>query len=66
MWKKQLTLKERYNIWASLKRGITQKEIVEKKNRIGDFEIDTAIGLNHVGALVTIVDRKSKYTIIGV
>jgi len=39
-------------------------KIVEKKNRIGDFEIDTVIGLNHVGALVTVVDRKSKYTII--
>ena len=39
-------------------------KIVEKKNRIGDFEIDTVIGLNHVGALVTVVDRKSKYAII--
>ena len=39
-------------------------KIVEKKNRIGDFEIDTVIGLNHIGALVTVVDRKSKYTII--
>ena len=39
-------------------------KIVEKKNRIGDFEIDTVIGLNHIGALVTVVDRKSKYAII--
>jgi len=39
-------------------------KIVERKNRIGDFEIDTVIGLNHVGALVTVVDRKSKYAII--
>jgi IS30 family transposase len=39
-------------------------KIVEKKNRIGDFEIDTVIGRHHVGALVTIVDRKSKYAII--
>ena len=39
-------------------------KIVERKNRIGDFEIDTVIGLNHIGALVTVVDRKSKYTII--
>jgi len=39
-------------------------KIVEKKNRIGDFEIDTVIGLNHVGALVTVVDRKSKYALI--
>lgn len=39
-------------------------KIVEKKYSIGDFEIDTVIGLNHIGALVTVVDRKSKYAII--
>lgn len=39
-------------------------KIVEKKRRIGDFEIDTVIGKNHIGALVTVVDRKSKFTLI--
>lgn len=39
-------------------------KIVEKKSRIGDFEIDTVIGKNHIGALVTVVDRKSKFTLI--
>jgi transposase, IS30 family len=39
-------------------------KIVEKKSRIGDLEIDTVIGKNHVGALVTVVDRKSKFTLI--
>ena len=39
-------------------------KIVERKNRIGDFEIDTMIGRHHIGALVTVVDRKSKYAII--
>ena len=39
-------------------------KIVERKNRIGDFEIDTVIGKHHVGALVTVVDRKSKFTLI--
>lgn len=39
-------------------------KIVEKKNRIGDFEIDTVIGRHHIGALVTVVDRKSKFAII--
>jgi len=39
-------------------------KIVERKNRIGDFEIDTVIGRHHVGALVTVVDRKSKFTLI--
>lgn len=39
-------------------------EIVGKKARIGDWEIDTVIGKNHQGALVTIVDRVSKFTLI--
>lgn len=39
-------------------------KIVEEKSRIGDLEIDTVIGKNHIGALVTVVDRKSKFTII--
>ena len=39
-------------------------EIVEQKTRIGDWEIDTVIGKNHQGALVTIVDRMSKFTLI--
>jgi len=39
-------------------------EIVAEKTRIGDWEIDTVIGKNHQGALVTIVDRFSKFTLI--
>ena len=39
-------------------------EVVETKTRIGDWEIDTVIGKNHKGALVTIVDRVSKFTLI--
>ncbi len=39
--------------------------IVDTKCRVGDYEIDTVIGKAHKGALVTIVDRKSKYTLIG-
>lgn len=38
--------------------------IVEAKLRIGDWEIDTVIGKNHQGALVTLVDRVSKFTLI--
>lgn len=37
-------------------------DIVEKKERVGDWEIDTIIGKNHVGAIVSLVDRASKYT----
>ena len=32
-------------------------EIVDKKERIGDLEIDLAIGKDHKGALLTINDR---------
>ena len=38
--------------------------IVAEKTRIGDWEIDTVIGQNHQGALVRIVDRVSKFTLI--
>jgi len=39
-------------------------KIVEKKNRIGDLEIDTIVGKGHKGFLVTVVDRKSKFVLI--
>jgi IS30 family transposase len=38
--------------------------IVEKKSRIGDWEGDTIIGAKHKGAILTLVERKSKYTIM--
>ena len=38
--------------------------VVDQRSRIGDFEIDTVIGKNHKQALVTIVDRHSKLTLI--
>lgn len=37
-------------------------EIVDTKERIGDWEIDTLIGKNRKGVLVTAVERKTKYT----
>lgn len=36
--------------------------IVETKERVGDFEIDTIVGARHRGAIVSIVDRKTKIT----
>ena len=36
--------------------------IVEQKSRIGDWEGDLIIGVKHQGALLTYVDRKSKFT----
>ena len=38
--------------------------IVEDKSRIGDFEGDLVIGKNHKGALATLVDRHSKFSLI--
>ena len=35
--------------------------IIETKSRFGDLEIDTIIGKNHKQAILTIVDRKTKY-----
>lgn len=39
--------------------------IVEQRERIGDYEIDTMVGKGRTGYLVTLVDRKSKHTLIG-
>ena len=39
--------------------------IVEKKARIGDWEADLVSGAHHRGFLVTLVERRSKYTLIG-
>ena len=39
-------------------------KIIETKKRFGDFEVDTIIGKDHKGAIVTLVDRKSKFTLM--
>ncbi|MEZ4908378.1 MAG: hypothetical protein R2771_12220 [Saprospiraceae bacterium] len=39
-------------------------KIVDEKNRFGDFEIDTVIGKNHKGALLTMNDRVSSLVFI--
>ena len=38
--------------------------IVEKRTRIGDWELDTIIGKNHQEAIVSLTERKSRYTLI--
>jgi IS30 family transposase len=37
--------------------------VVDAKSRIGDWEIDTVIGKGHSGALVTVVERVTKFTV---
>ena len=39
-------------------------EIINNKERYGDWEIDTIIGKNHKGAIVTVVERKSSFILI--
>lgn len=39
--------------------------VVDQRSRKGDWEGDTVVGSEHRGALVTVVERKSKYTLIG-
>jgi len=39
--------------------------VVDERERVGDWEADTIVGKNHKGALVTDVERKSKYSLIG-
>lgn len=38
--------------------------IVEEKSRVGDWEIDTIIGAAHKGAVVSMVERHSKFTLL--
>lgn len=39
-------------------------DVVEKRERVGDFEGDTIVGSDNSGSLVTHVDRMSGYTLI--
>ena len=40
-------------------------KIVDEKQRIGDWEADLVSGAKHKGFLVTLVERKSKFALIG-
>lgn len=39
-------------------------EIVDKRERLGDWEADTIIGAGKRGAIVSLVDRKSRFTLL--
>jgi len=38
-------------------------QVVEDRSRVGDWEIDLVIGKGHSGALVTIVERQTSFTV---
>jgi len=40
-------------------------EVVNKRERLGDWEDDTIIGVRHSGALLSVVERKSGLTLLG-
>ena len=39
-------------------------EYIDKKERIGDWEGDLIVGKGHMSAMLTLVERKTKYTVI--
>ena len=39
--------------------------IVESRTRLGDWEGDTIVGKGHQGVLISMVERKSRYTVLG-
>lgn len=44
--------------------GIDQRpSLVENRSRVGDWEGDTVVGRKHLGGLVTMVERKTRYTL---
>ena len=47
------------------KRSIDERpQIVNEKSRFGDWEADTIIGHHHKGCMVTLVERKTKLTLV--
>lgn len=38
-------------------------KVVDKRSRIADWEGDTVVGCGHQGVLITLVERKSRYTL---
>lgn len=48
------------------RKGIEMRPaIVDEKSRIGDWEGDTIVGKEHKGAVVSLVERKSFFTLLG-
>jgi transposase, IS30 family len=44
------------------RRDIEERDpVIETRTRLGDFEGDTVMGAKHQGAIVTLVDRKSRF-----
>jgi IS30 family transposase len=45
--------------------GIEERPaVVAAKSRVGDWEADTVVGAGHAQAIVTVVERKTRYTVL--
>ncbi len=73
LWKNLRSQKQRKKRYGKMERRGTipdrlsiddRPAIVETRSRIGDWEADTVIGKNHRQAIVSIVERKTGYTLI--
>jgi IS30 family transposase len=58
-YRKRGALKDKRGILPNRVPICERPQVVEQRERLGDLEIDTIIGLNHQGAIVTINDRAS-------
>ena len=54
---------ERRGTLKNCRRIDERPKVVERRSRIADWEGDTVIGRGHQGVLVTLVERKSRYTL---
>lgn len=63
-YKKRYGSNDRRGVIPNRKSIDERPEVVNEKSRIGDWEGDTVIGKNHKGALVTLVERKTKFTLV--
>lgn len=50
--------------WAKRKSISERPECIDKQERMGDFEMDTIIGAEQKGAILTITDRKTDFAFI--
>lgn len=64
-YKKRRNLKDKRGLIAGSIDIDARPSIMEKKNRLGDLEIDLVIGKDHKGALLTINDRALGVLFIG-
>jgi len=55
------------NKWEGIKDKVSidqRPDIINQKQRYGDWEIDTIVGKNNKGAIVTVVERKSAFLVM--